>query len=133
HNIETFKDEEHDIKRMKGVVAVCTHKDIEKPFYLFKQLPASQVMKGPTAWLLKGDTFKPFTDESALKIPGDNQLLVVNHDLFVFNQAKLKSLFGYDAKAAVIAAKKVQEIEENFKLSFAEEVNLQTLVKGKPS
>lgn len=133
HNIEVFKEEEHDLKRMKGVVAVCSHKDFDKPFYVIKHLPANQIMKGHTAWALKNGVFEPFDQMSALKIPGENHLLVVGHDLFVFNQAKLKSLFGYDAKMAAIAAKKVEEIEANFKLSYAEGVSLQTLVKGKPA
>jgi hypothetical protein len=60
-------------------------------------------------------------------------LLAIAQDLFVFNQAKLKQLFGYDAKAASIAKRKVEEIEAQFNLSFAEGVNLQTLVKGKPA
>ena len=133
HNIEVFKEDEHDLKRIKGVIAVCSHADMEKPFYIVKQLPTSQIMKGHTAWLLKDNVFKPFDQMSALKIPSDNHLLVVGHDLFVFNQAKLKALFGYDAKAAVIAAKKVEEIESNFKLSYAEGVGLQSLIKGKPA
>ncbi len=130
--IELFSDEDHDLKRMKGVVAVCSHKEIGKPFYVIKNLPTSQIMKGPTAWTLKDNVFKPFDKMSALKIPGENQLLVVGHDLFVFNQSKLKQLFGYDAKAASIAKHKVAEIETNFKLSFAEGTGLQSLVKGKP-
>lgn len=133
HEIEDFKEEEHDLKRMKGVIAQCSHPDMEKPFYLIKHLPTNQIMKGHTAWLLKDGVFKPFDQLSALKIPGENQLLVVSQDLFVFNQAKLKSLFGYDAKAASIAAKKVAEIEANFKLSFAEGVSMQSLIKGKPA
>lgn len=132
-NIEVFNDKEHDLKRIKGVIAYCTHKDMDKPFYLIKNLPSSQIMKGHTAWTLKDSTFKPFDDMAALKIPGENQLLVVGQDLFVFNQAKLKALFGYDAKAASIATKKVKEIEENFKLSFAEGISLQSLIKGKAS
>lgn len=133
HEIEEFKEEEHDLKRMKGVIAQCSHPDMEKPFYLFKHLPTNQIMKGHTAWMLKDGVFKPFDQLSALKIPGENQLLVVNQDLFVFNQAKLKSLFGYDAKAASIAAQKVAEIEANFKLSFAEGASMQSLIKGKPA
>lgn len=133
HEIEVFVEEEHDLKRMKGVVAKCSHKDMKKSFYLFKALPSSQIMKGHTAWLLEDGTFRPFVKQTALKIPGENQLLVVNQDLFVFNQAKLKSLFGYDAKAASIAAKKMKEIEENFKLSFIDGANLQSLIKGKSS
>lgn len=131
--IEEFKEEEHDLKRMKGVIAEVTHPELKRNFYLFKALPTSQIMKGHTAWLLKDGTFKPFDQLSALKIPGENQLLVANDDLFVFNQAKLKALFGYDAKAAAIAAAKVKEIEENFKLSFADGLSLQSLVKGKPA
>jgi hypothetical protein len=131
HEIEVFEEAEHDMKRIKGVVARCSHKDLDKSFYLFKTLPTNQIMKGHTAWMLKDGMFRPFDNFSAIKIPPENQLLVVNQDLYVFNQAKLKSLFGYDAKAASIAAQKVREIEENFKLSFADGVGLQSLVKGK--
>jgi len=133
HEIEMFEESEHDMKRMKGVAARVSHKDLEKSFYIFKTLPTNQIMKGHTAWMLKDGIFRPFDNFSAIKIPGENQLLVVDQDLYVFNQAKLKSLFGYDAKAAVIAAQKVREIEENFKLSFAEGVGLQQLIKGKPA
>lgn len=131
--IETFDEEEHDIKRMKGVIAHCSHKGLDESFYLVKTLPTNQIMKGPTAWMLKDGVFRPFDKLSAIKIPGENQLLVVGQDLFVFNQAKLKSLFGYDAKAASIAAKKVAEIEAHFRLSFAAGVGMQSLVKGKPA
>lgn len=131
--IETFVEEEHDLKRMKGVVAHCSHPDLPQSFFLIKTLPGTQMMKGHTAWMLKDGVFRPFDKLSAIKIPAENQLLVVGDDLFVFNQAKLKSLFGYDAKAAVIAAQKVAEIEANFKLSFAAGVGLQSLIKGKPA
>jgi hypothetical protein len=130
--IEMFAEEDHDLKRMKGVVAVCKHASI-KTFYVIKNLPSSQIMKGHTAWMLKDNVFKPFDKMSALKIPGENQLLAIGQDLFVFNQPKLKQLFGYDAKAASIAQQKVAEIEAQFKLSFMEGVSMQTLVKGKPA
>jgi hypothetical protein len=131
HEIEEFQEEEHDLKRIKGVIAHCTHKDMPRSFYLIKTLPTNQVMKGHTAWMLKDGMFRPFDKLSAIKIPGENQLLVVGDDIFVFNQAKLKSLFGYDAKAASIAAKKVAEIEANFRLSFADGIGMQSLIKGK--
>lgn len=133
HNIETFDDAEHDLKRIKGVAAHCSHPDMPKSFTLFKNLPTSQIMKGPTAWTLKDGVFKPFDTMTALKIPAENQLLVVDQDLFVFNQTKLKQLFGYDAKASYIAAKKVEEIEANFRLNFADGFGLQSLVKGNPA
>lgn len=133
HEIEEFKDEDHDLKRMKGVVARCWHKDLDQTFYIIKSLPANQIMKGHTAWMLNAGLFKPFDTQSALKIPGENQLLVIDQDLFVFNQAKLKSLFAYDAKAAMIAAAKAQEIERQFKLSFEAGAGFQTLLKDKPT
>lgn len=133
HNIEQFVDAEHDIKRIKGVVAHCYHKEMKTPFYVVKNLPSSQVMSGPTAWIMQDGGFKPFEDMSAVKIPADNQLLIVADDVFVFSQSKLKSLFGYDAKAAVIAQKKVEEIESKFRLSFDGASTLQSLVFGKPS
>lgn len=133
HNIEVFDDAEHDLKRMKGVVAACSHKELAQPFFVIKNLPTTQIMKGKTAWLLKDGVFKPFDGMSALKIPSESQLLVLDQDVFVFKQTRLKQLFGYDAKAASIAAQKVAEIEANFHLSFADGVDLQSLIKGKPA
>ncbi len=131
HEIELFVEEEHDMKRIKGVLARVTHPDMKQPFYIIKALPQTQVMKGKTGWMLRDNKMVPFDADAALRIPTDNQLLVLDQDLYVFNQAKLKSLFGYDAKEAFVAEQKVREIEENFRLSFADGVNMQSLVKGK--
>lgn len=133
HNIDTFKESEHDLKRMKGVIISCSHPELPNSFYVIKSLPSSQTMKGVMAWYIKDDIVKPFDDMTALKIPPENQLLVLDQDLYVFSQSKLKSLFSYDAKAASIAEKKAREIESNFKLSFLENVTLQMLVKDSPA
>jgi len=131
HEIELFVEEEHDMKRIKGVLARISHPDMKQPFYVVKALPQTQVMKGKTGWMLRDNKMVPFDADAALRIPTDNQLLILEQDLYVFNQAKLKSLFGYDAKEAWVAEQKVREIEANFKLSFADGANLQSLVKGK--
>lgn len=131
HEIELFNEEEHDIKRIKGVVARITHKDVKDPFFVIKALPQGQVMKGRQSWMLRGDKFVPFDADAALKIPSDNQLLVLEGDLYVFSEPKLKALFGYDAKEAAIAEGKIREIEEHFKLSFSEGANMQEMLKGK--
>lgn len=131
HEIEVFKEEEHDFKRIKGVMARITHKDIKEPFYIFKVLPRSQVMKGKTGWMVRGSKFVPFDADAAVRIPTDPQLLLLGQDLYVFNQTKLKQLFGYDAKEAAIAKHKVEEIEQNFTLSFDEGLDMQTLALGK--
>ena len=133
HEIELFNDEEHDIKRMKGIVARVSHREMTKPFYVIKQLQQSQVIRGKTGWMLREGKFVPFDADAALRIGPDNQLLVLDQDMYVFSQSKLKSLFGYDAKEASIAASKVRQIEELFRLSFAEGLSLQSLVKGNKS
>jgi hypothetical protein len=129
--IVLFKDDEHDINHMKGVLARVSHPGLEKPAYIAKVLPKSQVMKGKVGWMLREGKFIPFDAEAALRLPTDPQLLVIDQDLYVFNQSKLKTLFGYDAKEASIAEAKLREIEEAYQLSFAEGVNIQALLKGK--
>lgn len=131
HEIELFNEEEHDIKRMKGIIARVSHQQMPKRFYVIKQLPQSQVMKGSAGWMIRDNKIVSFDADAALRIPPDNQLLILDQDMYVFSEAKLKSLFGYDAKVAAIAEQKVREIEENFKLSFGEGDSIQSLIKGK--
>jgi hypothetical protein len=128
--IQQFVEEEHDLKRIKAVMARCTHPAMAEPFYIIKALPRAQMMKGEGAWMVSGKIFMPFEDATALRIPADNQLLIIGQDLYVFSQPKLKTLFGYDAKENSIAEKKVAEIQERFKLVFAEGEDIQTMVKG---
>lgn len=131
HEIELFNEEEHDIKRMKGIIARVGHAQMPKRFYVIKQLPQSQIMKGSAGWMIRDNKIVSFDADAALRIPPDNQLLVLDQDMYVFSEAKLKSLFGYDAKMASIAEQKVREIEENFKLAFGEGDSIQSLIKGK--
>lgn len=131
HEIVQFKDDEHDINHMKGVLARVSHPDLDKPFYLAKVLPKSQVMKGRVGWMIRDGKIIPFDADAALRLPTDPQLLVLEQDLYVFSQPKLKSLFGYDAKEQAVAESKIREIEENYRLSFTEGMNIQNLVKDK--
>jgi hypothetical protein len=133
HEIVLFKESEHDINHMKGVLTRISHAGLKKPFYVMKVLPKSQVMKGSVGWMLRGDKFVPFDAEAAVRLPSDPQLLVLEDDLYVFSQPKLKTLFGYDAKEQSIAEAKVREIEATYRLSYAEGMSLQLLVKGKKS
>lgn len=127
--MEVFKEDEHDIKRIKGIVARCYHPSMKDPFYVIKVLPSAQTFKGEGAWMAQGDRFVPF-EAPAFRIPADNQMVVIGKDIFVFNQAKLERMFGYNAKKNSIAEQKVKEIEDHFKLSFGEDMTLQSLVKG---
>ena len=90
--IENFVEEEHDLKRVKGVLARCRHKDIPNPFYIIKLLPGSMVMKGATSWMLREGKFVPFDAEGSMRMPGDNQLLVLDQDIYAFSQTRLEQL-----------------------------------------
>ncbi|MCA9338368.1 DUF4868 domain-containing protein [Candidatus Saccharibacteria bacterium] len=133
HEIELFNDDEHDFKFMKGILARVTHSQLKQPAYIAKVLPKSSVMQGKTGWMLRSGKFVPFDADAALRIPADNQMLMIDGDMFVFSQARLKQLFSYDAKEASVAEKKVSEILANFRLSFPEGADMQTMVEGKRS
>ncbi len=128
HMIEQY-NEDFGLKGMRGVIARCTAPGMKQTFYVIKKLPTAQLLDGEGTWIAKGANFVPIV-AGVLRIPADDQLMVLEDDLYVFNQAKLEQLFGYNIKKNAIAEKKVREIEANFKLSFAEELDLQTMVKG---
>jgi hypothetical protein len=127
--IEMFTEEEHDLKRIKGTLARVSHPKMDKPFYIIKALSGGQMLKGEGTWMVQGKVFKAFA-AAALKIPAEAHMLVLDQDLYVFNAAKLDRLFSYDAKKNSIAAKKIQAIEEYYKLSFAEGITLQSAIEG---
>ncbi|USN96659.1 MAG: DUF4868 domain-containing protein [Candidatus Nomurabacteria bacterium] len=133
HEIETFNDDEHDFGRMKGMIARVSHPDMKHEVFVVKVLPRSNVMQGKAGWMVKSGKFVPFDAEAAVRIPADNQLLIIDQDMYVFSQARLKQMFSYDAKEAIIAEKKVKEVNANFRLSFPEGQNMQTLIEGKRS
>lgn len=133
HEIEVFNDDEHDFGRMKGLLARVSHPSMKHAVYIIKVLPRSNIMQGKTSWMLRKGKFVAFDAEAAVRIPSDNQLLIIDDDMYVFSQARLRQMFSYDAKEAAIAEKKVSEIIANFRLNFPEGQNMQTLIEGKRS
>lgn len=131
--LELFRDEEHDFKRIKGMMVRFSHPTLPKPFYVVKAVQQSQVLKAKTAWLLDGPTFKPFTADAGIKVAPEHQVLIVGDDIFVFHQRKFETLFGYNAKQQYIARQKVAAIEKAFKLSFPDGADMNTMVKDKKS
>ena len=132
-DVQLFRDDEHDIKRLKGVIARFSHASLPKPFYVVKLLQQSQILKAKASWVIDGNTFKPFPADAGLKVPPENQVLITGDDIFVFHQRKFETLFGYSAKQQLIAKQKIAQIESKFKLSFPEGVDMNTLVKDKKS
>ena len=129
-DIVEFSEDEHEFKRIKGVMARFTHKDNpKKAFYTIKAIQQGSVLKGATSWEFKDGKFGAFKAELGLKMPGDNQVLIVGKDIFAFNQRKFETLFNYDYKKQLLADQKVEEIENQYKLSFPDGLDLQSLVR----
>jgi len=130
NDIVEFSEKEHEFKRIKGILARFTHKDLpDKPFYVIKQISQGNVLNGSTAWEFRDGKFGAFQAEVGIKVPSDNQVMIVDKDIFVFNQSKFERLFNYDYKKQALADKKVIEIEKQFRLSFPEGMDLQSMVR----
>ncbi len=125
-DIVEFSEQEHEFKRMKGIIARYSRKDGTGVFYIIKQVSAG--LQGATAWEFTDGTFKPFQPDFGWKVPNDNQVLIVNGDIFIYNQSKFERLFNYDYKKQLLADAKVAEIERVYKLSFPGEADLQSMV-----
>lgn len=129
-DIVEFSHEEHDFKRIKGIVARFARKDDpKKVFYSVKQVSQGQVLQGATSWEFRGGKFETFKADFGWKVPTDNQVLIVDGDIFVFNQSKFERLFNFEYKKQLLADQKVAEIEKHFKLSFPDGMDLQSLVR----
>lgn len=130
HDIVEFSQEEHEFKRIKGIVARFTHKDDpKKAFYSIKAISQGGVLNGATSWEFRDGKFGAFQADVGLKMPTDNQVLIIEKDIFVFNQNKFEKLFNYDYKKQLLADQKVEEILKHFKLSFPDGLDLQSLVR----
>ena len=137
HSIEHSRDEvvefsetEHEFKRMKGIVARFTDKeDRVKVFYTVKLIAQGQVLKSALAWEFSDGKFSAFRGEVGFKVPDDNQVLIIGKDIFAFSPSKFERMFGYEYKKQVIADQKVAEIQQQYKLSFPEGMDLNALVK----
>lgn len=130
HDIVEFSETEHEFKRIKGVVARFSHKsDPKKSFYAVKAIQQSNSIKGATAWEFREGQFRAFQADVGLRMPDDNQVLIIDKDIFVFNQSKFERLFNYEYKKLALADLKIEEIEKQYKLSFAEGLDMQSLVR----
>lgn len=105
NDIVQFSETEHEFKRIKGIVLKATRPD-GSHFYVAKSVQQSGVLLGAVSWQLSGGTFAAFEPEIGVKLPTDNQVLIVNKDIFVFNQPKFEKLFQYEYKKQLIADQK---------------------------
>ncbi len=130
--IEEFNEEDHEFKHMKGMLVCFTKKDsTTKPFYIVKGIQQTNSLKGTVSWEINGGAAGPFKADIGLKVPSDSHVLIVNDDIFIFNQRKFETLFQYNYKKQLLADAKVAEIEKQYKLSFPDDMDLQMLVRDR--
>lgn len=134
HDIVEFSEEEHEFKRIKGIVARFTHKDNpKKAFYAIKAVQQGNVLKSTLSWEFREGKFGAFQPEFGFKVPADNQVLIIEKDIFAFNPAKFEKLFNFEYKKQIVADKRIAEIEQHYKLSFPDGLDLTSLVSEKKS
>lgn len=118
-DILEFSNDEHEFKRIIGVVARFTHptnKNIK--FHVVKLLPQTQAVTGATAWQINEGQFEPMTSDVALKIPSDNQVLIVSGGIFIFDVSKFTKLFKYDVQEVLLSDEKGAALSKKYKLSM---------------
>ncbi len=133
-DIDYFTDNEYEFKKVKGIIAKFSYPGGEsgnKVFYIAKGLAASAALKSSTSWELNGESFEPFAAELGIKMPSDNQVAIIDDNVVIFNQSKFENLFQYDYKTQAIADAKAKQLEEKYKLSFAEGLTLNTLLQDR--
>lgn len=124
NDIIEFNQNEHEFKRIKGIVARYTHPvDKDVKFYIIKQLSASGAISSSNAWQINGGQFEPHSSEVTLKMPTDNQMLVVGGDLFIFNQSKFKQVFDYDIQQILQSDQKGEAISKHYRLNLPDLFN----------
>ncbi|MDR2336676.1 MAG: DUF4868 domain-containing protein [Candidatus Nomurabacteria bacterium] len=128
-DISFFTEADHEFKRIKGIVVRFSHG--EQKFYVAKGLATGQALGNNLSWVVKGESFEPFSADAGIKIPNDNQVLVVDGRVVIFNRSKFEKLFQYDFQTVQLAEQKAKEIAEKYKLSFAEGLELADLLKDK--
>lgn len=118
-DILQFSDDEHDFKRMKGIVARFTHPTDESVnFYVIKLIDQAAVVKQSLGWQFANDSFDTMKPAVAFRPPTDNQVLIIDGDIFIFDAAKFTRLFNHDARALKEANRIGALIDEQYELSM---------------
>ena len=119
--ISQFDDQEHELKRMHGIVARFSDpKDPDKTFYVAKQLQRSQMLSGSLTWQTSGNKFGELQADAAFKIPADNQVLIAGDKVFAFNPKKFVNLFRQDPSSDIVTKQVIDLLMKKFALNLPE-------------
>lgn len=120
-DIVQFSQDEHEFKRIQGIVAVYTHPaDRSVKFYVIKQLkPADSISSGLAMQIVKGE-LNMMEPQVVLKMPVDTQMVVVGGEIFIFNEAKFVKLFKYDLQTIQETDRRAEILSKQYKISMPE-------------
>ena len=120
-DIVQFSEEEHEFKRIQGIVAVYTHPtDKSVKFHVIKQLkPGDSISNGLAMQLVKGE-LQMMEPQAVLKMPVDTQIMIVDGEIFIFNERKFVKLFQYDLQTILETDRRAVILEKQYKLSMPE-------------
>lgn len=118
-DIVEFNNGEHDMKRIKGVVAKFTHPtDKSIKFYIVKLIQQANVIQYDKGWNFNAGVFAPMEADVSMVMPTDNQVLIVDGDIFIYNRSKFEKLFNYDVVMIKTIEARGKIIDEKFRLSM---------------
>lgn len=128
-DIVEFSEQEHEFKRVRGLVARFTHPDDPTIiFYAIKAIKQGDVLKNTTAWEISNGRMETMTQDVAFKVPTDNQVLITDRHIFAYNPAKFEALFNFQHRTHTLVDQKIAEIEKLYSLSFPDGLDLRTVV-----
>lgn len=131
-DIVDFNEQEHEIRRMKGIVVTYHYPDKKrKPFHIVKLVQQSQIMTAKKTWeITREGKLGEMQADSVVAMNNDCQMLVINDTMFVFHLAKFAALFNYDLYKYSLLEQKINDIEKRFKLSYPEGLSMMTLANN---
>lgn len=122
-DIVYFNEEEHEFKRQKGFIARVTHKSDRKlKFHIVKLIDSTKIISGGIAWQYDSDLIDTMKAAVSFRVPADNQTVIINKDIFAFNQSKFEKTFNYDFVKLQKADKKAEQFVKDFKISVNSDV-----------
>lgn len=118
-DIVEFSNLEHEFKRVKGIVARYTHPtDKSIKFHVVKMIQQSAVLTGGDVWDFDQNGFEKPETEVRLRMPKDNQVLIIGNDIFAFDPNKFEKMFNHDVRKIAQAEKNGEAIDKHFKISM---------------
>lgn len=121
NDIVQFSQEEHEFKRIQGIVAVYTHPvDRSIKFYVIKQLkPGDSISSGLAMQVAKGE-LNIMEPQVVLKMPVDTQMMITGGEIFIFNERKFVKLFNYDLQTIMETDRRSEILSQQYKISMPE-------------